>query len=1497
VALFTISNAEVGPHGGQLFRIAGTVAGKPVRCLVDCGATNDFVSQTFVERHQLRDQLLPNTRRVRGYDGQVSASAGTLVAPLSLDCPSASGGVYPDVTPRRPFLVAQLHSDDIILGMPWLAEVKLDVDFHKRRLRVPGLSGREWAELPLVLPSKEELPAQPQPQTASARIIQEVMALCDDETDPVKDGSLSTLLARATTKLGIEELMATHDDRGRRPTGQAAASRPPAAQSDSPELAQMRARLLKEFSDVFPDTLPAGQPPSRGHELHIKLKDGARPPSRVPPRLNKKHEAFEAKWIDDMLAKKLISKSQSQYAAPHFYVEKPETPVTGDYRAVTDFRLLNAITEKNKYPLPRADELFDRLAHAKYFTKIDLRTGFYQILIAAADRHKTAFTTSRGLYEYNVLPMGLCNSPGVFMQLMNDTFREFLNRFVLVFLDDIIVYSNTLEEHEQHVRQALQRLRDQRLFAKASKSALCHQEVEFLGHMVGHRGLRVMDDKIEAVRDWPAPTNLRELRAFLGLAGYYRRFVRNFSSIALPLTELTRTVTHQKLEREWGPKQQLAFQELKQALQHTPVLVLPDTSKEFVVHCDASGYAVGAVLQQDRGNGLQPIAFLSKKMKGAETRYPVHEQELFAIVTALETWRHHLEGADHPVRIRTDHKSLVHFQTQPMLSGRQKRWLETLARFDYVIEYVKGPDNVAADALSRRGDHLDAGAPADRLPQFVDGAGRSQTPKEFQLNRILVEENRSRLSEFNAMDVAVGQAGRNRRQPELLRAAARARANDAATKLVPPGDVAPDRPPPNAGGARVTPTQRCAAETKAATGQCNCRTAKGRHCHIHMRALDGLRVTKSKIPGAGMGLFAARDLKTGDHIADYTGDELVLRDGVGGPYVLAMTQRRAIDAARTNTGYGRWANDPRGAQGGPNSEFVLNPARNTGRLRATCSVRAGQEILVSYGPSYWKAFGPKAKVMVQPAAAPREVIDVTAIAAPISTFSSDLADAFDKACREDAAYMRDVARLHHELRVRDGRLFHKRSGQLIVPDNRTLQTMLIRECHDSATGGHLGRDKTVEQMQRRFHWPGMAGDIERYVKTCDQCQRNKPSQQRTPGLLMPIAPPAYAGHTWSMDLITGLPPCARTGNDAIVVFVCKKTKLKHFVACKTSIDAPTLARLFLANVVRLHGMPERIISDRDPRFTAHFWQAFWSGLGTTLNMSTSYHPETDGQTENANRTLEIMLRSVVDFAQDDWEDHLPAAELAINNARNETTGLAPFYMFYGQEPRLPLDLAIAPLTKARANPSAEEALARWRAALIRAQETTKTRQERQKHYADAHRRQLKFEVGDKVLFANKNVKLLGEAKRARKLTERFIGPYRVKRVINDNAYELDLPASMRIHPVVNISQLKKYHDGAALFPARPIPLTRPEPVAVANDGAPEWEVERILDHRRSGRRKVIQYLVLWKGYPAHEATWEPIECFDGALELVTAYNKRKKIVLAAVEAQVIRSYADVARGA
>ena len=1420
-----------------LLRVIGTLHGHPATFLIDCGASNDFVSEAFATRHALT--LTATNRSVRGYDGTATPSAGILTTAALL---SSDLGSCPDpLREERPFTAAQLHGEDAILGLPWLRSVNPNIDWDANAVCIR--QALQTHTLTMAPP-----PSPPAPRTTDAganaaraltAYLQRVYA--ESDANPAADGRLLSALRDSPREVALTITSA----------GDAT-------------LEPLRAAAFAAHAEVFPDDLPAGLPPSRAVDHKIELKPGSRPPRGRPIRYSRTDDAGVAAFVEENLAKGFIKASQSEYSAMPFQVSKKGTT---ERRTVVDYRELNAQTVKSSYPLPRMDELFDRLQGAKFFSKLDLRTGFHQIRIVPEDTHKTAFRTSRGLFEYLVLAMGLCNAPGTFMQLMNDTFADVLNKFVLVFLDDIIIYSNTLEEHQRHVQLVLQRLGKEKLYAKRSKCALFQREVEFLGHYVGVNGIRVMEDKLQAVTDWPVPTCVRDVRAFLGLTGFYRRFVRGYSQTALPLTALTRTVTGAPFS--WGASQQMAFGELKRALQSAPILRLPDPSLPYVLHTDASGFAVGAVLQQDQGAGLQPIAFMSKKMSDAETRYPVHEQELLAIVSALSGWAHYLDGAT-GIRVLTDHKSLVYFQTQPMLSGRQARWLETLSRFAFDIEYVKGATNVVADALSRRADlHDPAGAtPLDRPLQFVDPRSTSVSLAQCH---IFTHEAGTLTAELTA--IAAAQAVR---QAALRQVRDRTSAIQAATRCVQP---APDRPAPNATGVRTTPSQRCTANNKRGT-QCGAVTAKGQYCWTHLKQLAQLRIKASGVPLAGMGLFATRDFAAGEHLADYTGDYLIpLRDNVGGPYALQIKRSLLIDAARTNTGAGRWVNDPRGSLHGPNASFVLNTARQTGRLKASKAIQAGQEIFVSYGQAYWAAAEPagarkarhRRRQQRSHMVADHE-LDAELAQLGESSFNSPIAAAIALAATADANYQQELKRIRAPSdphRVEGGLLF--REDRLCLPAGVELRTLLMREAHDAATGGHLGKDKTLEQLKRRFHWTGMDDEVRHYVTSCDACQRNKPSQQAPMGELKPLPIPSSAWHTVSMDLITALPRSS-TGHDAIAVFVCKLTRTVRYAACRTTISAPQLARLFLDHVVRQHGLPVALLSDRDPRFTASFWRAFWGLCGTTLLMSTAYHPQTDGQTENANKTLETVLRSVVNFEQSDWDAHLAAAELAVNSSRNATTGYSPFFLSHGFEPRLPIDAAVAQLPRpAASNAAATEMHARWRAALASAQTNILKAQQRQAHYANQHRRDVTFAVGDRVLLSSRNLRLLGDAKRTRKLTSRFIGPYAIKRVINDNAYELALPPSLRIHPVINISQLKPYHDGTAAFPSRPAPQARPEPESLDQHGVASYVVERVLD-KRTARGGRTRYLVKWVGYPDEEATWEPFSHLDDAHDAVADYE-------------------------
>jgi hypothetical protein len=329
---------------------------------------------------------------------------------------------------------------------------------------------------------------------------------------------------------------------------------------------------------------------------------------------------------------------------------------------------------------------------AKVFSKIDLHSGYHQIKFRVSDIPKTTFSTRYGLYEYLVMSFGLTNAPAYFMYLMNSVFMPKLDKFVVVFIDDILVYSKNEAEHTKHLHTVLQRLRDHQLYAKLSKCELWLREIRFLGHTISQDGVSVDPKKVQEVMNWTPPTTVRQIRSFLGLAGYYRRFIPDFSRIAKPMTELLK----KGVKYEWSQKCEDAFHTLRQHLTTAPVLAQPDNTKPFEVYCDASGSGLGCVLMQDN----RAIAYASRALRPHEKNYPTHDLELAAVVHALKIWRHYLMGAH--CNIYTDHKSLKYIFTQVDLNMRQRRWFELIKDYDLEVHYLPGKANVVVDALSRK---------------------------------------------------------------------------------------------------------------------------------------------------------------------------------------------------------------------------------------------------------------------------------------------------------------------------------------------------------------------------------------------------------------------------------------------------------------------------------------------------------------------------------------------------------------------------------------------------------------------------------------------------------------------------------------------------------------------------------------------------------------------------------------------------------------------------
>jgi hypothetical protein len=390
-------------------------------------------------------------------------------------------------------------------------------------------------------------------------------------------------------------------------------------------------KVVSEFPDVFPEELP-GMPPERKVEFSIDLIPGTAPISKRAYRVSGPELVELKKQIDELLEKGYIRPSTSPWAAPVLFVEKKD----GTKRMCIDYRALNEVTIKNKYPLPRIEDLFDQLRGASVFSKIDLRSGYHQLRIRPSDIPKTAFITKYGLYEYTVMSFGLTNALAFFMYLMNSVFMDYLGKFVVVFIDDILIYSQSEEEHVEHLKMVLQRLREHQLYAKLSKYEFWIHEVLFLGHIINQDGLAVDPKKVADILNWKAPKDVRGIKSFIRMAGYYRRFIEGFSKISRPMTALLA----KKVEFKWTQKCQEAFEELKEKLSTTPVLVLPDVHKPFSVYCDASYTGLGCVLMQEG----RVVAYSSRQLKIHERNYPTHDLELATVVHALKTWRHYLYG-------------------------------------------------------------------------------------------------------------------------------------------------------------------------------------------------------------------------------------------------------------------------------------------------------------------------------------------------------------------------------------------------------------------------------------------------------------------------------------------------------------------------------------------------------------------------------------------------------------------------------------------------------------------------------------------------------------------------------------------------------------------------------------------------------------------------------------------------------------------------------------
>lgn len=856
------------------------------------------------------------------------------------------------------------------------------------------------------------------------------------------------------------------------------------------------------------------------------------------------------KHLQELLCAGIIKESRSPYASPIVIVRKKN----GTIRMCIDYRLLNSRTVPDQYTTPCIDEALDSLSGSKWFTVLDLRSGYYQIPMAEEDKEKTAFICPLGFFQFERMPQGITGAPATFQRLMEKTVGDMNLLQVLVYLDDLIVFGKSLEEHEERLIKVLDRLGEAGLKISLDKCQFCQPQVKYLGHIVSAQGVSPDPQKIEAVTTWPQPHDLKSLRSFLGFCGYYRRFIANYAAIVRPLTELTKGYAPtQKSKKKspdinksylkesepfgdrWDDSCSQAFQQIIHCLTHAPVLAFADPTKPYELHVDASFKGLGAVLYQLQEGDLRPVAFASRKLSQAEKRYPIHQLEFLSLKWAVvDRFHDYLYGARFTVR--TDNNPLTYVLSTAKLNAVGHRWLAALSTYDFDVHYRPGKHNIDADILSR---NFDTDAEWETIPEAA---------VKSICKRVQVSES--------------------------------------------PG----------------CPT-RCVDQTGASP-----------ECIPDIYAFP-----------------LTMELQSLEHVSKAD---------------LAKAQKE----------------DP-----------VIGPA-----------VKAVQQNL-------WTGNTPELSLLKR---------------------------------EKDKLTLLSDGLLYRITKRHSGEEVH----QLVLP--KVYHDVVLRSVHNDS--GHLGIERTLDLLRRRFYWPRMLQDTEDHIKSCGECITRKTPAQRA-------APLHQISSSGPMDLV-----CIdflsmemdSKGMRNVLVVTDHFTRYAQAFPTKNQ-TSQTVAKTLVDKFFVHYGLPARIHSDQGRDFESRLIKDLLKNMMIRKSRTTPYHPQGDPQPERFNRTLLSMLGTLSTEKKRQWSQHVPYLVHAYNSTKCDATGFSPYFLMFGREARLPVDLCFGTTID-----KAEESHSRYvsklkedlRQAYKLASETAdKVHQKNKKGY-DKRVCFQSLEIGDRVLLKNWGLK-------------------------------------------------------------------------------------------------------------------------------------------------------------
>jgi transposase InsO family protein len=1065
-------------------------------------------------------------------------------------------------------------------------------------------------------------------------------------------------------------------------------NKPKLTEEDIPRL---REQWLNRYKDSVLGPIPNALPPMREINHTIPLIDEHKDYRYHLPRCA---DTFKRElW--DKTEKYLLAgwwkRTHSDQAMPMLCIPKRN----GSLRTPLDCRKRNDNTVHDVTPLPDQEQIRLAVAGAKYRTKFDVSNAFEQVRIEPDDIWKTSFASIYGTYTSLVMQQGDCNAPATFQRLMTWVLRDGIGIYVWVYLDDIFIYSNTIEEHEEHIRLVMEALKRDKFYLSLEKCEFYSKSMDCLGHVIDDDGIHASEDKMDKIRNWPTPENFHDVQRFLGLVQYLAHFMPDVSAYTGPLAGITRN-GH---EFEWTPLHEKCFESIKQLICRTPILkpIDPNSDDPIWVICDASTNGIGALYGQGpTWQNCRPAGMMSRKFTPAQQSYRVFEHETIAILEALLKWEDRLIGKR--VNIVTDHKALEFFKSQRKLSNRQSRWMEFLSRFNFDIQYIEGVANKVADSLSRYYANAEATRRLTKDDLVTADIRLDPDREDLPLNRVAELNVLTRGEGRVHVPVYVNRRGPRKPKPLEPKKLKRKRPSKHRKRTATPVGV-PDIP-------------------------------------------DGTPEIVADPPAPGPDQPIGEIPPIGSKLSD------------------EVEQREQQFIESIKEGY----------KTDPFFQKIVNAKESV--------------------PNFWKTK--------------------------------------DGLVQTRARLTNDQVTCLPRAKIR----------------HRFLSQVVLEAAHEQI--GHLGANKTAMYIRRWYWWPRMRTDIDQFCLTCGLCQTTKDLNQNPQGLLHSLPVPHRPWESIAMDFVGPFPDAH--GYDYIWVVLCRLTSQVHLIPTNTRVSAVDLAFIYLREVVRLHGLPKSIVSDRDSKFTSRFWQELHRLLGTRLLMSTAFHPQTDGHSERMIRTVSQILRSRVDPDQLNWAARLPLVEFALNSSINVSTGYAPFELSHGYMPRLLVTLNEADIAMPGVKDFAKRAVANLAAAhdLIIESRVIQT------HFANQNRREEPdIEEGDKVYLSTKNLSL--PRGRARKLMPRFIGPYTVLHVHpNSPNYTLDLPAELRarnIHTTFHISRLRYHHpNDGRLFPHRDTQTA----YDFGETDRKEWLVDEILSHRWNG--DVIEFEVLWN---LGDRTWEP----------------------------------------